>query len=173
MTNAATLVSGRRSSRPPVSALYTSVAASAESISDLVERRLGVVRVAETTYTVRVTRPHGPSTEAGALGMQHVVLDVAGSREIVIGRVCNVTQQAWVHGYEAALQLYAGRNRRSLPIGFGEYAELAWKLDALFALAGLTRVSPPAVEARRPRFGLWAALAAFVTSLAAFLVHRA
>lgn len=166
MTNAATLVP-RRSSRPPIHALYTNVAASAGEIATLVERRLGTVRAAETTFTVRVTRPHGPSTGAGALAMQHIVLDVADSREIVIGRVCTATSQAWVHGYEAAAALYEQRNRRALPMTFGEYAELAWKLDALLALGGLSRVAAPPAPAKKT--SMWAMLFAVLASIAAFV----
>lgn len=175
MTSAATLVSpcpSASSNRPPAHALLTSVASSADEIAALVEKRLGVVRAAETSYTVRVTRPHGPSTEAGALAMQHIVLDVAGGREIVIGRICTGAAVAWVHGHDVASVLYARRNRHALPINFGEYAELAWKLDALLSMSGLTRVPPPAIEKEEPSSGLWAAVATFVATIAAFLVQR-
>lgn len=172
MTSAATLVSARPSHRPPAQALYTSVASSADEIAALVERRLGVVRASETSYTIRVTRPHGPSTQAGALAMQHIVLDVAGGREIVIGRIDANTSEAWMHGYEVASVLYARRNRHAMPINFGEYAELAWKLDALLALAGLARVPPPAIEAKKPASGMWTVLASFVAFVAAIFVSR-
>lgn len=175
MTSAATLVSPRASAssnRPPAHALLTSVASSADEIAALVEKRLGVVRAAETSYTIRVTRPHGPSTEAGALAMQHIVLDVAGGREIVIGRICTGAQVAWVHGHDVASVLYARRNRHALPINFGEYAELAWKLDALLSMSGFTRVPPPAIEKEERSPGMWAALATFVATIGAFLVQR-
>lgn len=132
---------------PELTELRTKIANQAASLSKLVAKEFGELRIGAGEYAVELPAPEVPSTGGGAQARQNIRLVPRDGDlgQVMAGIVDPVTLTADLRTFDHVAMLHENRYKRPLLITAEEYASFLTKLDTCLKAAHVrsTFVAPP------------------------------